>query len=132
MHNNILFHGKAIGESDDTYLTTVNLREKFNQLKKFLTIKETTKLEGGEVIESLKDTVAKLHEELTQQKTVIDIVTEKNIRISKDVEKLGRQLQETQLALSLIQQVLTQEVLTKLQHEWLHEEYEKERNFKQT
>ena len=117
--------GKAIGESDDTYLTTINLREKFVQLKKFLTIKETPKLENSEVIESLKDTVAKLHEELTQQKTVTDAVTKKNIKISKNLEKLEKQLQNTQLELNLIQQVLTPEVLTKLQHEWLHKEYEK-------
>jgi integrase len=122
--------GKAIGESDDTYLTTVNLREKFIQLKKFLTIKETSKLEDSEVIESLKDTVAKLQEELTQQKTVTDAVTKKNIKVSKDIEKLEKQLQETQLVLNLIKQVLTPEVLTKLQYEWLHKEYEKEQNSK--
>jgi integrase len=124
--------GKAIGESDDTYLTTVNLREKFIQLKKFLTIKETTKLENSEVIESLKDIVAKLHEELTQQKTVTDAVTEKNIKVSKDIERLEKQLQDTQLVLSLIKQVLTPEVLTKLQYDWLHKEYEKQRDSKQT
>ena len=33
--------GKAIARSDDTYLTTVKLREKFAQLKKFLTIKQS-------------------------------------------------------------------------------------------
>jgi integrase len=124
--------GKAIGESDDTYLTTVNLREKFIQLKKFLTIKETAKLEDSTVIENLKDTVAKLHEELTQQKTVTDAVTKKNIKVSKDVQKLEKQLQETQLVLSLIKQVLTPEVLTKLQYDWLHKEYEKQQGSKQT
>jgi len=124
--------GKAIAQSDDTYLTVVNLRQKFIQLKKFLTIKETTKLENSEVIENLKCTVAKLHEELTQQKTVTDAVTEKNIKISKDVEKLERQLQDTQAALGSIRQVLTPEVLTKLQHEWLHKEYEKEQSHKQS
>jgi integrase len=124
--------GKAIGESDDTYLTTVNLREKFIQLKKFLTIEKTPKLEGSEVIEGLKDTVAKLHEELTQQKTVTDAVTEKNIKTSKDVEKLEKQLQDTQLVLNLIKQVLTPEVLTRLQYEWLHKEYEKQQGSKLT
>ncbi|MCJ7633057.1 hypothetical protein MUP77_11785, partial [Candidatus Bathyarchaeota archaeon] len=124
--------GKAIGESDDTYLTTVNLKEKFVQLKKFLMIKETAKLEDSEVIENLKCTVAKLHEELTQQKTVTDAVTEKNIKIAKNLEKLEKQLQGTQLAISLIQQVLTPEVLTKLQHEWLHKEYEKQQGSKPT
>jgi len=116
--------GKAIGESDDTYLTTVNLREKFIQLKKFLTIKETTKLEDSEVIESLKDTVAKLQEDLTQQKTVTDAVTEKNIKVSKDIERLEKQLQDTTLVLDLIKQVLTPDILTKLQYDYLHKEHE--------
>jgi integrase len=120
--------GKSIGESDDTYLTTVNLREKFIQLKKFLTIEETAKLEDSEVIEGLKDTVAKLHEELTQQKTVTDAVTEKNIKIAKDLVELQKRLQDTQLVLDSIRQVLTPEVLVKLQHEWLHKEYEKEQD----
>jgi hypothetical protein len=116
--------GKAIGESDDTYLTTVDLRGKFIQLKKFLTIKETTKLENSEVIESLKDAVAKLHEELTQQKTVTDAVTEKNIRITKDFENLQKQLTEIQQVLSLIREVVTPEMLTQLQLEKIHKEHE--------
>ncbi len=124
--------GKSIGESDDTYLTTVNLRQKFIQLKKFLTIKETAKLEDSEIIEGLKNTVAKLHEELTQQKTVTDAVTEKNIKIAKDLGELQKRLQDTQLALDSIRQVLTPEVLVKLQHGWLHEKYEKEQNSKLT
>jgi integrase len=37
--------GKAIAQSDDTYLTTVNLRKKFIQLKKFLTIREQPKID---------------------------------------------------------------------------------------
>jgi len=122
--------GKSIGESDDTYLTTVNLREKFIQLKKFLTIKETPKLENIEVIQSLKDTVAKLHEELTQQKTVTDAVTEKNLKISKDIEKLEKQLQDTKLVLDLIKQVLTPEILTKLQYDYLHKEHEGDQSHK--
>jgi integrase len=122
--------GKAIGESDDTYLTTVNLREKFIQLKKFLMIKETVKLEDSTVIESLKATVAKLHEELTQQKTVTDAVTEKNLKISKDIEKLQNQLQDTQLVLDLIKQVLTPEILTKLQYDYFHKEHEDNQSHK--
>jgi len=115
--------GKAIGESDDTYLTTVNLRGKFIQLKKFLTIKETIRLEDSEVIESLKGTVAKLQEDLTQQKTVTDAFTEKNIKVSKGIERLEKQLQDTTLVLDLIKQVLTPEILTKLQYDYLHKEH---------
>jgi len=115
--------GKSIPQSDDTYLTTVNLREKFIQLKKFLTVKETAKLENSEIIESLKGTVAKLQEDLTQQKTVTDAVTEKNIKVSKDIERLEKQLQDTTLVLDLIKQVLTPEILTKLQYDYLHKEH---------
>ena len=116
--------GKSIPQSDDTYLTTVNLREKFIQLKKFLTVKETAKLENSEIIESLKGTVAKLQEDLTQQKTVTDAVTEKNIKVSKDIERLEKQLQDTTLVLDLIKQVLTPDILTKLQYDYLHKEHE--------
>ena len=117
--------GKAIGESDDTYLTTVNLREKFIQLKKFLTIKETPKLEDSEVIESLKDAVAKLHEELTQQKTVTDAVTERSMKIAKDSENLQKQLAEIQQVMGIMREVVTPEMLTQLQLEKIHKEYRK-------
>ena len=41
--------GKAIARSDDTYLTTVNLKEKFLQLKKFLSIRQEAKSEGQQL-----------------------------------------------------------------------------------
>jgi site-specific recombinase XerD len=66
--------GKAIARSDDTYLTTVKLREKFVQLKKFLTIKQSLKSEGQE-LEKLGSLVAKLAEELEEQKTITQAVT---------------------------------------------------------
>lgn len=112
--------GKAIPQSDDTYLTTAQLKAKFIQLKKFLTIKQTPKPESEERIESLKNIVAKLQQDLVQQKVLTQTVTEKNIQISKDLEKLKKQLAEAQLALVLIQRVLTPEMLTRLQLEQLH------------
>jgi integrase len=115
--------GKAIPQSDDTYLTTVQLKPKFIQLKKFLTIKQTPEPENQEKIESLKNAVAKLHEGLTQEQTITQAVTEKNIKLAEELGKLERQFAETQLALSLIQKVLTPEMLTKLQLEQLHKEY---------
>jgi hypothetical protein len=118
--------GKAIPQSDDTYLTTVQLKPKFIQLKKFLTIKQTPEPENQERIESLKNAVAKLHEVLTQEQTITQAVTEKNIKLAENLEKLEKQFAETQLALSLIQKVLTPETLTKLQLEQLHKEYGEE------
>jgi integrase len=79
--------GKAIAESDDTYLTTVNLRERFIQLKRFLTIKEQPKIET-EKIESLKSAINKLQEELTQQKTITETISEENVKIKKEFERL--------------------------------------------
>jgi len=79
--------GKAITQSDDTYLTTVNLQQKFRQLKKFQTIKEQPKVET-EKIESLKSAVNKLQEELTQQKLITDTISEENIRTKHELERL--------------------------------------------
>ena len=79
--------GKAIPQSDDTYLTTVNLRQKFIQLKRFQSIREQPRVEI-EKIESLKSAVNKLQEELTQQKLITDTISEENIRTKQELEKL--------------------------------------------
>jgi integrase len=85
--------GKAIARSDDTYLTTVKLKEKFIQLKKFLTIKQTVKSEDQQ-IEKLGSLVAKLAEELEQQKIVTQAVTNENLRIRKEFKKRVAELNE--------------------------------------
>jgi len=79
--------GKAIAQSDDTYLTTVNLRQRFIQLKRFQSIKEQPKVET-ENIESLKSAVNGLQEELTRQKVIIDTISEENIRTKEELRKL--------------------------------------------
>ena len=79
--------GKAVAQSDDTYLTTVNLRQKFGQLKKFLTIEEQPKVET-EKIDSLKDAVTKLQEDLTRQKLITETISEENIKTKEQLEKL--------------------------------------------
>ena len=79
--------GKAIPQSDDTYLTTVNLQEKFTQLKRFQTIREQPRVET-EKIESLKNAINKLQEELTQQKLITDTISKENIRTKKELERL--------------------------------------------
>jgi integrase len=85
--------GKAIARSDDTYLTTVKLREKFMQLKKFLTIKQSAKIESN-IIEKLETVVSKLSEELEQQKTVTQAVTGENLKIRKEFKKRVAELNE--------------------------------------
>jgi len=85
--------GKAIARSDDTYLTTVKLREKFVQLKKFLTIKQSAKYEGN-IIEKLETVVSKLSEELEQQKTITQAVSGENLKIRNEFKKHVAELNE--------------------------------------
>jgi integrase len=85
--------GKAIARSDDTYLTTVKLREKFIQLKKFLTIRQSPEIENLEV-EKLSTLVAKLAEELGQQKLVSQAVTNENLKIRREFSERVSELSE--------------------------------------
>jgi len=85
--------GKAIARNDDTYLTTVKLREKFLQLKKFLTIKQSVKSEDQQ-LEKLGSLVAKLSEELEQQKVITKAVTGENLKIRKEFKKRVTELNE--------------------------------------
>jgi integrase len=79
--------GKAIAQSDDTYLTTVNLRQKFLLLKRFLTIKEQPKVDTN-IIESLKEAVTKLQEDLTRQKLITDTISQDSLKTKEQLEKL--------------------------------------------
>ena len=79
--------GKAIAQSDDTYLTTVNLRQKFLLMKRFLTIKEQPKMDTN-IIESLKDAVTKLQEDLTRQKLITDTISEDSLKTKEQLDKL--------------------------------------------
>jgi len=79
--------GKAIAQSDDTYLTTVHLREKFMQLKRFLAIQEQPKMEI-EKIEALKNAVNRLQEDLTQQRLITETISEENVRTKKEIDRL--------------------------------------------
>lgn len=83
--------GKKIPQSDDTYLTTINLRNKFIQLKKFLTIKEQPKIET-ETIENLKKAVSKLQEDLTTQKTITDVISKENQQIKMQFAESEKEL----------------------------------------
>jgi chromosome segregation ATPase len=112
--------GKAIPQSDDTYLMTVQLKTKFVQLKKFLTINQAPEPENEQEMESLKNVVARLQEDLAQQKMIIETVTEKNFRISKDLERLESQLWVTKSTLAIIEELLSSAEPVRLQLEKLH------------
>jgi hypothetical protein len=78
--------GKTIPQSDDTYLTTVKLREKFVQLKKFLTINQSVRSENQQ-FEKLSSVFAKLSEGLEQQRIVTQAVTGENLKLRKEFNK---------------------------------------------
>jgi integrase len=79
--------GKAIAQSDDTYLTTLNLKQKFIQLKKFHTIKPKPQVET-ETIETLKKAVTKLQEDLTLQQQITNTITEENLKIKRELGRI--------------------------------------------
>ena len=83
--------GKAISQSDDTYLTTINLRKKFIKLKNFQTIKEQPKIKT-ENLENLEKAISKLQEELTNQKTITNAVSKENQRLKNQVEDNEKEL----------------------------------------
>jgi site-specific recombinase XerD len=85
--------GKAIARSDDTYLTTVKLKEKFIQLKKFLTIKQSLEIESRQ-IEKLSTLVTKLAEDLDQQKVLTQAVTGENAKIRREFKEQLAELSE--------------------------------------
>jgi site-specific recombinase XerD len=95
--------GKAIAQSDDTYLTTVKLREKFTQLKKFLAIKQSVNAEDQK-LEKLGSIVAKLAEELEQQKLVTQAVTVENLKIRKEFKERVAELIEENAVTRLIRE----------------------------
>ena len=79
--------GKAIAQSDDTYLTTVNLKKKFIDLKKFQTIQQKPKVET-ETIETLQKAVSKLQEDLTLQQTITNTISKENLKIKHEIERI--------------------------------------------
>ena len=84
-----LMCGKAVQKSDSTYLTIVKLREKFIQLKRFLSISEQPRIEV-EKLESLKKAINKLQEELTMQKTITETVSEENLKLKSEMAALNK------------------------------------------
>jgi integrase len=100
--------GKAIARSDDTYLTTVKLREKFVQLKKFLAISQSPEIESQQM-EKLSALVAKLAEDLDQQKVLTQAVTSENSKIRREfkekVAKLSKELASARLLLDQVEKI---------------------------
>ena len=81
--------GKTVNSSDATYLTVVKLKQKFLQLKKFLTINQQPMVET-EKIESLKKAISKLQEDLTSQKIIAETVSEENQKLKTQIRELEK------------------------------------------
>jgi len=79
--------GKAIPKSDDTYLTTVQLRKKFIQLKKMLTIQPTSKPENQERITNLETTITQLQKANVSNKTIAEVMTKKVTELEKKMKE---------------------------------------------
>jgi len=97
--------GKAIPKSDDTYLTTMRLGEKFIQLKKFLTIKQAVQPETYEVIEELRNGVTKLQENVNAYKTIAETITEKNQGLEEQIAEMRKIDNETMKEIEKLKQV---------------------------
>jgi len=100
--------GKTIPKSDDTYLTTIKLREKFIQVKKFLTINQKPQIEP-EKLENLKKAVSKLFEDLSTQTTISQTVIEENKKIKTelaDLQKKSKEIEELKKQVDTLQKLV--------------------------
>jgi integrase len=81
--------GKAIPPSDDTYLTTVKLRDKFVQLKRLLTIVPQVKKERMEHIDQLEAAIEQLQKANVHHKTIADVMTKRVTNLEQQLETLS-------------------------------------------
>jgi hypothetical protein len=82
--------GKAIPQSDDTYLTTVKLRDKFVQLKRLLTIVPLVKSERTEQIGQLEDAIEQLQKANMSHKTIADVMTKRVTKLEEQLEQVSK------------------------------------------
>jgi integrase len=81
--------GKAIPQSDDTYLTTVKLRDKFVQLKRLLTIVPRVKSERMEQINQLEAAIEQLQKANVSHKTIADVMTKRVTKLEQHLEQFS-------------------------------------------
>ena len=80
--------GKAIPQSDDTYLTTLKLKESFQKIKAQLTIQPSVKPENHQGFEQLQITIANQQREITDFKTRLEASTMANERMERELHGL--------------------------------------------
>jgi integrase len=86
--------GKAIPQSDDTYLTTVKLEEKFIQLKRMLMIQPPSKPESNERFERFEAAIEQLQKENVTHKTVADVMTRRVAELENELKDSLRQRED--------------------------------------
>jgi hypothetical protein len=86
--------GKAIPQSDDTYLTTVKLEEKFVQLKRMLTVQPSPKPESNRRFEQFETAVEQLQKENITNKTVADVMTRRVAELENELKTSLRQRED--------------------------------------
>jgi integrase len=88
--------GKTIPHSDDTYLTTVKLRDKFLQLKKLLTIRSIPEPDAEEQITRLETALEQLQKEHVTNQTAAYVMTKRVVELETKLEaalKITEQLE---------------------------------------
>jgi hypothetical protein len=95
--------GKAIPQSDDTYLTTVKLEEKFVQLKRVLTIHSSPKLESNERFERFEVAVEQLQKENIANKTVAEVMTRRVAELENELKASLRQREDLEPLVEFVQ-----------------------------
>ncbi|MEE8569879.1 MAG: tyrosine-type recombinase/integrase [Candidatus Bathyarchaeia archaeon] len=86
--------GKAIPQSDDTYLTTIKLEEKFVQLKKMLTIHSSPTIENNERFEQFEVAVEQLQKENIANKTVAEVMTRRVAELENELKTSLKQRED--------------------------------------
>ena len=86
--------GKAIPQSDDTYLTTVKLREKFIQLKRMLTIQPAPKPDNRKRFEQFKAAIEQLQKENVTHKAVAEVMTRRVTELEQELQEALRQRED--------------------------------------
>ena len=103
--------GKAIPKSDDTYLTTVQLRKKFIQLKRMLMIQHTLKPENKERLVKLETAITQLQKENVSNKTIAEVMTKRVTELESKLKEALSQNEDLGPLLEFVNSFKTKEDL---------------------
>jgi len=95
--------GKTIPQSDDTYLTTVKLEEKFVQLKRVLTIQRSPEPESNKRFEQFEVVIEQLQKENVVNKTVAEVMTRRVAVLENELKASFRQREDLEPLMEFVQ-----------------------------